>query len=80
MVMRLKSTSLTMMVRDNIVSCSQSGLIFISPELTVKLATLHQIHDEDKGPAQVCAVLDNGCFPSESFEIHMRTLVDSAGI
>ena len=46
----------------------------------MKLATLHQIHDENKGPAQVCAVLDNGCFPSESFEIHMRTVVDSAGI
>ena len=46
----------------------------------MKLAKLHQIYDEDKGPAQVCAVLDNGCFPSESFEIHMHTLVDSAGI
>ena len=45
----------------------------------MKLATLHQIHDEDRGSAQVCAVLDNGCFPSESFEINMLT-VDSAGI
>ena len=51
-----------------------------SPELSVKLATLHQIHEEDKGPAQVCAILDNGCFSSEPFNILMHTIIDSAGI
>ena len=46
----------------------------------MKLAKLHQIYDENRGVVQICAVIDNGCFPSEAFEIHMHTVVDSAGI